>query len=128
MLSKAPDEVPGPFNADRSALRFVVAKVERDQGLASRSDGGHQDGQVLVVGLASERVSVLRTRIVDPTDRRLRQKPEGGKRPWDLALKVPFDHTTDLLGTECVDQPEFAELQYEVAGSSRRRGPGQNDI
>jgi hypothetical protein len=56
MLSKAAEEVPGPFDADRSAPGLVLADIEGEQGLALLPDVGNEDRQVLVVSLAEEPV------------------------------------------------------------------------
>ena len=128
MLSKAAEGVSRPFDADRSAPGLVVVDIEGEQGLALLSDGGDEDGQVLVVSLATERVFVFHSSVVDPVDRRLRKKPEGCKRCRELALEVPLDLTTHVFRGEGVEQPELAELQDEVAGSGGRRRAREKDV
>jgi len=128
VLSKAAEEVPRPFDADRSAPGPVVADIEGEQGLALLADGSHEDRQVLVVSLAAEPAFVFRSSVVDPADRRLRKKPEGWKGSRELALKVPLDLTTHLFRGDGVDQPELAELGDEVAGSGGRRRAREKDV
>jgi hypothetical protein len=105
-----------------------VADIEGEQGLALLSDGGDEDRQVLVVSWPRNVSSCSHSSVVDPVDRRLRKKPEGWRRGWELALKVPLDLTTHLFRGDGVDQPELAELQDEVAGSGGRRRAREKDV